>query len=119
MHCLFVDGMAHTSTSQKSIRQIMKAYSKNFEYTSGDFMTSFLGLDVEQGNGVLRLHLDTNLNVQEMLEDDTAYIKRSIKPRRVPMLPGDVLNKDDVSETPHEAIESLSFFHRKDTICGE
>jgi hypothetical protein len=48
MHGLFVDDMAHVSTSQKMIKKFMKEYSRDFEYTGGDFMTSFLGLEVEQ-----------------------------------------------------------------------
>jgi len=51
MHGLFVDDMAHASTSQKMIKRFMKEYSKDFEYTGGDFMTSFLGLEVEQEQG--------------------------------------------------------------------
>ncbi len=47
MHGLFVDDMAHESTSQKMVKIFMKEYSKDFEYTRGDFMTSFLGLEVE------------------------------------------------------------------------
>ena len=48
MHGLFVDDMAHASTSQKMIKKFVKEYSKDFEYTRGDFMTSFLGLEDEQ-----------------------------------------------------------------------
>ena len=53
MHGLFVDDMAHASTSQKMIKKFMKEYSKDFECTGGasDFMTSFLGLEVEQDKG--------------------------------------------------------------------
>jgi hypothetical protein len=59
MHGLFVDDMAHASTSQKMIKKFMKEYSKDFEYTGGDFMTLFLGLEVEQDKGQIRFHLDT------------------------------------------------------------
>ncbi len=62
-----VDDMAHASTSQKMIKKFMKEYSKDFVYTGGDFMTSFLGLEVEQDKGQIRMHLDTYVN--EMLED--------------------------------------------------
>jgi hypothetical protein len=54
MHGLFV--MADASTTQKMIHE---KYSKDFQYTRGDFMTSFLGLEVEQDKGQIRLHLDT------------------------------------------------------------
>ena len=61
MHGLFVDDMAHASTSQKMIKKFMKEYSnlKDFEYTRDDFMTSFLGLEVKQDKGQIRLHLNT------------------------------------------------------------
>ena len=48
MHRLFVDDMARASTYQKMSKKFWKEYSKDFEYTRGDFMTSFLGLEVEQ-----------------------------------------------------------------------
>jgi hypothetical protein len=63
--------------------------SKEFEYTGGDFMTSFLGLEVEQAKGQIQLHLDTYVN--EMLEDYKAYTKRDLKPKKIPMQPGVVL----------------------------
>ena len=47
MHGLIADDMAHASTSQKMIKKFMKEYSKGFEYTGGDSMTSFLSLEVE------------------------------------------------------------------------
>ncbi len=73
MNGLFVD-MAHESTPQKMIKKFMKEYSKDFEYTRGDFMTSFLGLEVVQDKGQIRLHLDTYVN--EMLEEYQAYINK-------------------------------------------
>ncbi len=74
----------------------MKEYSQDFEYTWGDFMTSFLGLEVEQNKGQIWLHLDTYVN--EMLEDYKAYIKRDLKPKKIPMQPGVVLTKDYAPE---------------------
>jgi hypothetical protein len=35
-----------------------------------------------------------------MLEEYKAYIKRDLKPKKIPMQPGVVLTKDDVPETP-------------------
>ncbi len=80
MHGMFVDDMAHPSTFQKMIKKFMKEYSKDFEYTGGDFMASFWGLEVEQDKGQIRLHLDTYVN--EMLEEYKAYIKRDLKPKQ-------------------------------------
>ncbi len=61
-------------------------------------MTSFLGLEVEQDKGQIRLHLHTYVN--EMLEDDKAYVKRHLKPKKIPMQPGVVLTKDNAPQTP-------------------
>ncbi len=59
VHGLFVDDMANASTSQIRIKKFMKEYSKDFEYTGGDFKTSFLGLEAEQDKGQIRLHFNT------------------------------------------------------------
>jgi hypothetical protein len=59
-------------------------------------LLSFLGLEVEQDKGQIRLHLDTYVN--EMLEEYKAYIKRDLKPKKIPMQPGVVLTKDDSPE---------------------
>jgi hypothetical protein len=80
------------------VKKFMKEYSKDFEYTGGDFMTSFLGLEVERDKGQIRLHLNTYVN--EMLEDYKAYIKRDLKSKKILMQPGVVLTKDDAPETP-------------------
>ncbi len=61
------DDMAHASTSQKMVKNFKKEYLKDFEYTRGDFMTSFLCLEVEQDKGQIRLHLDTYVN--EIMEE--------------------------------------------------
>jgi hypothetical protein len=61
-------------------------------------MTSFLGLEVEQDKGQIRLHLNTY--VHEMLEDYKAYIKRDLKSKKTPMQPGVVLTKDYAPEIP-------------------
>ncbi len=36
-----------------------KLYAADFEYTGGNLMTSFLGLEVEQLDSGIYLHLDT------------------------------------------------------------
>ncbi len=56
-------------------------------------MTSFLGLEVEQDKGQIRLHHDTYVN--EMLEDFKAHIKRYLKT----MKPGVMFTKDNALET--------------------
>ncbi len=99
MHSVFVDDMAHTSTSTKLLKEFFALYAKEFSHSVGDLMTSFLGVEVEQEDhhdGCIKLHLDTY--VQEMLDEYKNYIQRALKPKKIPMQP--LLTKDDCSETP-------------------
>jgi hypothetical protein len=61
-------------------------------------METFLGMEVEQPGKVIRLHLDTY--VQQVLVEYKGYIKKSLRPKRVPMTPGVVLNNDDCPIVP-------------------
>jgi hypothetical protein len=92
MQGFFVDDMAHTSTSTKMLKEYFALYAKDFNFF-GDLMTSFLGLETEQGPGTIKLHLDTY--VKEMLDEYKQFIKREVKPKNTPMQPGVVLTKDD------------------------
>ena len=98
MHGLFVDDMIHTSTSQIMMDNFFKLYAKSFKYTGSDLMNTFLGMEVEQKNGTIKLHLDTY--IQEVLNDYKAVIKKDLKPKQVPMQPGVILTNDDCPETP-------------------
>ncbi len=89
LHGLFVDDMMHTSNNARPKEEFMKKYSKDFNITGGDLMKSFLGMQVEQGDNKIKLHLDHY--VQEMLTEYKDCIKKSLRPRRVPMNPGVVL----------------------------
>ena len=51
MHSVFVDDMAHTSTLKKMLKIFFTEYGKDFEYTGGDLMTNYLGMEVEQEAG--------------------------------------------------------------------
>ena len=99
LHGLFVDDMMHTSTSTRLKEEFMKKYSKDFKIT-GDLMKSFLGMQVEQleGDNKIKLHLDHCDYVQEMLTEYKDYhdIKKSLRPKRVPMNPGVVLRPEDL-----------------------
>ena len=50
--------MMHISTSTKLKEKFMSKYSKDFKITGGRLMKSFLGMQVEQGNKKIKLHLD-------------------------------------------------------------
>ena len=86
LHGLFVDDMMHISTSAELKEEFMSKYSKDFKITGGGLMKSFIGIQVEQGNKKIKLHLDHY--VQEMLTEYKGYIKKSLRPKRVPMGPG-------------------------------
>ncbi len=98
MHGLFVDDMAHASTSEKLKPQFIKEYKKEFYITCEDIMTSFLGMEVEQDEKSIKLHLDTY--VQDMLDEYKPTIKKFNKPKQMPMQPGVILEHDDCPETP-------------------
>ncbi len=61
-------------------------------------METFLGMEVEQPGRVIRLHLDSY--IQEVLTEYKAYIKKALRPKKVPMSPGTVLNNEDCPITP-------------------
>ena len=98
LHGLFVDDMMHTSTSASLKKEFMMKYSKDFNITGGGLMESFLGMQVEQKDNTIKLHLDHY--VQEMLTEYKDYIKRSLRIKRVPMNPGLVLHPEDCPAVP-------------------
>jgi hypothetical protein len=121
---LLVDDMTHASTSQKRIKRFMNEYSKDFEYARGDFMTSFLGLEVEQDKGQIQLHLDIYVN--EMLED----YKANIMPKKIPMYflktkentnaAWSCIDKVRCSRNPRsKRTESVSIICCKSTVCSK
>jgi hypothetical protein len=58
MDGLFVDDIAYASTSEALKKAVHRG---DFEITfEATVMTSFLGMEVEQDNGSIRLHLDTD-----------------------------------------------------------
>ena len=67
MHGVFVDDTMHTSTSTKMLKEFFALYAKDFSFSGGELMTSFLGMEVEQEDGCIKLHLDTY--VKEMIEE--------------------------------------------------
>ena len=61
-------------------------------------MTSFLGLEIEQGPQGIDVHLDTY--IQEAIDEYGTYFKKPLKPKKVPMQPGVVLEGSDCPELP-------------------
>jgi hypothetical protein len=73
-------------------------YQKDFKITGGGLMETFLGMEVEQPGKVMKLHLDSH--IQEVLTEYKEYIKKSLRPKRVLMSPGLVLDTEDCPVTP-------------------
>jgi hypothetical protein len=98
MHGLFVDDMMHVPTCDKLRDEFLTLYQKDFEITGGGLMETFLGMEVEQPGKVIKLHLDSY--IQEVLKDYKEYIQKSLRPKRVPMSPGLVLDNEDCPDLP-------------------
>ena len=56
-------------------------------------METFLGMQVEQSEDEIRLHLDNY--IRETLDDYKAHTKKTLHPKRTPIQPGLVLTKED------------------------
>ena len=98
IHGLFVDDMMHVPTCDELKDEFMEKYKKDFDITGGGLMETFLGMEVEQSGGVIKLHLDNY--IQEVLSEYKDYIKKALRPKRVPMSPGLVLNNEDCPILP-------------------
>ncbi len=94
-HGLFVDDMMHIATNNnlKLKNEFMEKYSRDFNITGGGFMKTILGMEIEQNNRLIKLHLDHY--VCEMLTEYKTYIKDSLQPKRVPISPGVILRLED------------------------
>ncbi len=61
-------------------------------------MKTFLGMEIEQSNRSIKLHLDHY--IREMLNYYKAYIKKSRRPKRVPFSLGVILRPEDSPTLP-------------------
>ena len=68
----------HTTISTKLREEFLRKYSKDFNIAGVGLMKTFLGMEVEQDNKTIKLHLDHY--VHEMLTDSEYkdYIKKSL-----------------------------------------
>ncbi len=57
IHGLFVDDTQHASTSQALMDEFMAKYSRDFEITGGEVMSTFLGLQVDHANEEIPMHI--------------------------------------------------------------
>jgi hypothetical protein len=105
MHGIYVDDMMHASTSDKLKREFIDAYSRDFDITFEDTMTSFLGLEIEQSSHGIKIHLDNY--IQEVIDDYKKHFKKLLKPKKVPMQPGVVLDNQDCPEEPDPRLQKI------------
>ncbi len=63
----------------KALRaEFMENYIANFNITGGCIMETFLGMEVQQTNSSIKLHLDHY--IQEILTKYEEYIKKTLRP---------------------------------------
>jgi hypothetical protein len=94
----FVDDFAAVPTTQKLKDEFERLYAKDFDFTGGECMENFLGIEVEQSAEGIKLHLDTY--TADLIEEFKLLHRKFLKPKKVPMQPGLVLDKTDCPETP-------------------
>jgi hypothetical protein len=75
-----------TTRLNKLKNKFMEKYSRGFNITGGGLMKTFLGMEIEQSNRSIKLHLDHY--IREMLNEYKTYIKKLLRPKRVPFSPG-------------------------------
>ena len=61
-------------------------------------METFLGMAVEQKNKSIKIHLDNY--IKDVLTEYSAYIKKSLRPKKVPISPGVVFKAEDIPDSP-------------------
>ena len=98
IHGLFVDDMQHTATDPSLMDEFLRVYRRDFEITGGDLMTTFLGLEIEQDNDEIRIHMDSYL--QEILAEYSKVVNKAIRPKKLPCAPNHILRKEDCPEVP-------------------
>ena len=98
LHGLFVDDMMHISSSDELKKEFMEKYSKDFQITGGGLMKTFLVMEVEESGKTIKLHLDCY--IQQVLLDYNEYIKKMLRPKKVPISPGVILDPTDVPVLP-------------------
>ncbi len=98
IHGLFVYDMMHIPTNDSLRKEFMDKYSKDFDITGGTLMESFLGIEVEQSDGEIRLHLDKY--IKDIIDEYSLFSSKPVRPRSVPSQPGPLLTRDDCPVVP-------------------
>ena len=61
-------------------------------------MKTFLGMTVEQKGKPIKIHLDNY--IKDVLAEYSAYIEKSLRPKKVPISPGVVFKAEHIPESP-------------------
>ncbi len=67
--------------------------TQDFEITGGRQMKTFLGMQVEQTAQSIKIHLDHY--IKEVLACYVEYIRKAIRPKKVPIAPNVILRPED------------------------
>jgi hypothetical protein len=94
---LFVHDMMHIYSCDAIKNEFMQLYSKDFEITGGRQMETFLGM-LEQTARSINIHLDHY--VKEVLAGYAEYIRKAIRPKKVPIAPNVILRPEDTTDLP-------------------
>ena len=107
IHGLFVDDMMHISSSDELKKEFMEKHLKDFQITGGGLMETLPGMEVEKSGKTIKLHLDCY--IQQVLSDYREYIKTMLRPKKVPISPGDILTDVPVLPDADKQKYYLSF----------
>ena len=111
IHGLFFYDMMHIYSCDAMKDEFLALYKKDFDITGvEDFdidiircfhltkMETFLGMVVEQSSKSIKIHLDNY--VKDVVAEYAEYIKKALRPKKVPISPGVTFKPEDASELP-------------------
>ena len=78
--------------------EFLALYKKDFDITEGTKVETFLGMVVEQSDKSIKIHLDNY--VKDVVAEYAEYIKKSLRPKKVPISPGVAFKAEDNPELP-------------------
>jgi hypothetical protein len=122
IHGLFVDDMMHIYSCDAVKVGFLALYEKDFNITGGTKMETFLGMVVEQSDKLMKIHLDNY--VKDVVAEYAEYIKKALRPKKVPISPGVAFKAEDVPELPdplkqkyyRSFVAKLQFFCNMDPV---
>ena len=76
--------------------EFMAKYSRDFEITGGELMSTFLGLQVDHINDEIHLHMDTY--IQGVLDEYKAFARKTLRPKKLPIAPNYQLPASDADQ---------------------